>query len=48
MPFAWRLRLQRFIPAGVAVTGGMLVLRGLALGIPYLSPASGANGLVCH
>jgi hypothetical protein len=48
MPFAWRLRLQRFIPAGVAVTGGMLVLRGLALGIPYLSPVSGANGLVCH
>lgn len=48
MPFVWRLRLQRFIPAGVAVTGAMLVLRGLALGIPYLSPASGANGLVCH
>lgn len=48
MPFVWRLRLQRFIPAGVAVTGTMLVLRGLALGIPYLSPASGANGLVCH
>lgn len=48
MPFVWRLRLQRFIPVGVAVTGSMLVLRGLALGIPYLSPASGANGLVCH
>ena len=48
MPFVWRLRLQRFIPTGVAVTGTMLVLRGLALGIPYLSPASGANGLVCH
>ena len=48
MPFVWRLRLQRFIPTGVAVTGTMLVLRGLALGIPYLSPASGASGLVCH
>ena len=48
MPFVWRLRLQHFIPTNVAVTGAMLVLRGLALGIPYLSPASGANGLVCH
>lgn len=48
IPFAWRLRLQPFIPAGVAVLGVLLVLRGMALGIPYVSPAAGADGLVCH
>lgn len=48
IPFTWRLRLQPFIPAGVAVMGVLLVLRGMALGIPYVSPASGADGLVCH
>jgi sulfite exporter TauE/SafE len=40
-----RFRLQRFIPASLAIVGVLLVLRGLALGIPYLSPASTA---ACH
>lgn len=43
---ALRFRLQRFIPASLAIVGVLLVLRGLALGIPYLSPA--AEGACCH
>jgi uncharacterized protein len=33
-----RLRFQRLIPAALTLVGLILVLRGLALGIPYLSP----------
>ena len=29
---------QRFIPATAAVVGALLILRGLSLGIPYVSP----------
>lgn len=42
----FRFRLQRFIPASLAIVGALLILRGLALGIPYLSPAPG--GACCH
>lgn len=43
LPVTWRLRLTAAVPAVVCVVGGLLVLRGLALGIPWLSPsASGA------
>jgi sulfite exporter TauE/SafE len=35
---AIRFRLQRFIPASVAGLGLLLILRGMSLGIPYLSP----------
>jgi len=35
---ALRFRLQRFIPASVALLGLLLILRGMSLGIPYLSP----------
>jgi sulfite exporter TauE/SafE len=38
-PVALRLRLRGVIPFGVLLVAGMLILRGLALGIPYLSPA---------
>jgi uncharacterized protein len=38
LPSAWRLRLSRLIPYGVCVVALLLILRGLALGIPYLSP----------
>ncbi len=36
--FALRVKLQRLIPISLAVVGGLLLLRGLALGIPYVSP----------
>lgn len=47
VPPAIRLRLRHLAPATMGLMGGLLVLRGLALGIPYLSPdlASAAH---CH
>ena len=38
-PVAWRQKLRGAIPAGVCVLALLLILRGLALGIPYVSPA---------
>lgn len=34
----FRFKLQKLIPVSVACLGLLLVLRGMALGIPYLSP----------
>ena len=34
-----RMQLRRVVPVMVYVVGGILILRGLNLGIPYLSPA---------
>jgi sulfite exporter TauE/SafE len=36
--FALRFKVQRLIPASLGIVGLLLLLRGLALGIPYLSP----------
>lgn len=38
LQFVLRLKVQRLIPASLAVVGLLLVLRGMALGIPYVSP----------
>jgi sulfite exporter TauE/SafE len=38
-PLALRLKLRSAIPVGVCLLAGLLILRGLALGIPYVSPA---------
>jgi hypothetical protein len=38
-PLALRLKLRRAIPVGVCLLAGLLILRGMALGIPYVSPA---------
>lgn len=46
MPVAWRFRLQRLMPVSVGVVGVLLVLRGLGLGIPYISPDL-ATGACC-
>ena len=37
-PSAVRLKLRGAIPFGVCLLAGLLILRGLALGIPYVSP----------
>ncbi len=37
-PLALRTKLRRAIPMSVCALAGLLILRGLALGIPYLSP----------
>ena len=39
LQFTLRARLQALIPASLATLAVLLILRGLALGIPYLSPA---------
>jgi sulfite exporter TauE/SafE len=43
-PLSWRLKLRGAIPVGVCLLAALLILRGLSLGIPYLSPdlSSGA------
>jgi len=49
LPMAWRARLRRFVPACIAAVGILLILRGLSLGIPYLSPDfSTGTGPHCH
>lgn len=50
LPGPWRLRWQRLVPWTVAVAGVFLMLRGLSLGIPYLSPDWNAVGAApcCH
>ena len=42
-PPAWRLKLNRTIPFGVCLLAALLILRGMALGIPYVSPAQVAG-----
>jgi sulfite exporter TauE/SafE len=49
LQFKLRLRFQGLIPVSLAVLGTLLILRGLSLGIPYVSPDLGhAGALRCH
>ena len=51
MPVRLRLRLQGWVPLFLAAMGLVLILRGMSLGIPYLSPdLSGGTGScpACH
>jgi sulfite exporter TauE/SafE len=52
LQLALRFKLQRLIPAGLVVVGALLLLRGMALGIPHLSPrlseSPGATHSCCH
>ena len=43
LPVAFRLKLRSAVPFGVCLLAGLLILRGLALGIPYVSPALAAG-----
>jgi uncharacterized protein len=48
---AIRFKLQKLIPISLVLVGALLILRGLSLGIPFLSPSlSGASGQcsACH
>jgi len=48
-PLSWRLKLRGAIPAGVCLLAALLILRGLSLGIPYLSPdLSSGTPACCH
>jgi sulfite exporter TauE/SafE len=51
LQFALRFRVQRLIPASLLLVGLLLFLRGMALGIPYVSPklpAQPAATANCH
>ena len=48
-PISWRLKLRGTIPVGVCLLAALLILRGLSLGIPYLSPdLSSGTPSCCH
>ncbi|MBC2838652.1 sulfite exporter TauE/SafE family protein [Robiginitalea sp. SC105] len=48
----WARRLRRAIPVLVVLIGVLFILRGMGLGIPYISPLVPANpvasGIECH
>ena len=55
--FTWRARLRQLTPVLMTVVGTILILRGLDLGIPYISPmldslmitsGRGAEAIPCH
>ena len=49
VPVPLRLKLRKAIPVSVCLLAALLILRGMGLGIPYLSPdLSAAGGACCH
>ena len=51
VPVALRLKLRKAIPVAVSLLGALLILRGMSLGIPYVSPdlaADGTGRACCH
>lgn len=47
LPLSIRLRFRSISPFAIALVAGLLIVRGLGLGIPYLSPAWSAGGSSC-
>lgn len=47
LPLRWRTGIQGWVPWTLGLVGVLLIIRGLGLGIPYLSPAM-ATGSCCH
>jgi sulfite exporter TauE/SafE len=39
VPLQWRARLRAAVPVGATLMAALFILRGLGLGIPYVSPA---------
>lgn len=48
IPVSLRLKLRAAIPVGVCLLAGLLILRGLSLGIPYLSPDLANSSCCAH
>ena len=48
--FALRLKFQKLIPICFVLLGVLLILRGLSLGIPYVTPdlSASSGGRACH
>jgi len=47
VPLTWRPHIRKLVPISVFVVASMLILRGMALGIPYLSPDLAAGHNCC-
>jgi hypothetical protein len=47
VPQSLRLSLRRAIPLCVFLLATLLILRGMSLGIPYVSPDMSAGGVSC-
>lgn len=47
VPFSWRLKLSKAVSVSIFLLGSLLILRGLSLGIPYLSPDLSAGPAAC-
>jgi hypothetical protein len=48
VPVSLRLQLRKAIPVSVFCLATLLILRGLSLGIPYVSPDLAGGGACCH
>ena len=48
IPVSLRLKWHAAIPVFVFLLGTLLILRGMSLGIPYVSPNLAAGGSCCH
>lgn len=49
VPFSLRLKLLKAVPVSVCLLAALLILRGLSLGIPYVSPdISSDHPACCH
>lgn len=46
VPLLWRGRMRRAVPVLATVMAGLFIVRGLGLGIPYLSPQLGSPAKV--
>jgi sulfite exporter TauE/SafE len=47
----WRSLLRKLVPVFISIMGVLLILRGMNLGIPFISPElplSPGNTVVCH
>jgi sulfite exporter TauE/SafE len=47
LPISLRMQLHKAIPVSVCVLATLLILRGLSLGIPYVSPDLSLGGAPC-
>ncbi len=47
VPFSLRLKLLKAVPVAVFLLATLLILRGMELGIPYVSPVLSGDGASC-
>jgi sulfite exporter TauE/SafE len=48
VPMGLRLKLLKAVPFTVMALAALLILRGMSLGIPYISPDLSGQGSCCH